>query len=96
MKFAKTPSFSIVSMNVTRGFSAESICAVGGLRPPWKHGQTQSVDRQLVAHYLVTWNCTHIAGGKVKLILQVVNAGRGIPCEAGRKATIDLSSAGFF
>jgi predicted nucleic acid-binding protein len=26
--------------------------------------------------YLVTWNCTHIAGGKVKLIVQRVNAGR--------------------
>jgi len=28
--------------------------------------------------YLVTWNCTHIAGGKVKLIVQELNAGRGI------------------
>ncbi len=28
--------------------------------------------------YLVTWNCTHIAGGKVKLIVQKVNAGWGI------------------
>jgi predicted nucleic acid-binding protein len=28
--------------------------------------------------YLVTWNCTHIAGAKVKLIVQQVNAGRGI------------------
>jgi len=28
--------------------------------------------------YLVTWNCTHIAGGKVKLIVQRINAGRGI------------------
>lgn len=28
--------------------------------------------------YLVTWNCTHIAGGKVKSILQRVNAERGI------------------
>lgn len=28
--------------------------------------------------YLVTWNCTHIAGGKVKLIVQVANARRGI------------------
>jgi len=29
-------------------------------------------------NYLVTWNCTHIAGGKVKLIVQELNAGRGI------------------
>jgi predicted nucleic acid-binding protein len=29
--------------------------------------------------YLVTWNCTHIAGGKVKLIVQRVNAGRALP-----------------
>lgn len=28
--------------------------------------------------YLVTWNCTHIAGGKVKLIVQRINANRGI------------------
>ena len=28
--------------------------------------------------YLVTWNCTHIAGGKVKLIVQRVNAGRAL------------------
>jgi predicted nucleic acid-binding protein len=28
--------------------------------------------------YLVTWNCTHIAGGKVKLIVQRVNAAQGI------------------
>jgi len=28
--------------------------------------------------YLVTWNCTHIAGAKVKLIVQGVNARRGI------------------
>ena len=28
--------------------------------------------------YLVTWNCTHIASGKVKLIVQKINAGRGI------------------
>ncbi|MEN6577881.1 MAG: type II toxin-antitoxin system VapC family toxin [Phycisphaerales bacterium] len=27
--------------------------------------------------YLVTWNCTHIAGGRVKSIVQRVNAGRG-------------------
>jgi hypothetical protein len=29
-------------------------------------------------NYLVTWNCTHIAGGKVKLIVHEINAGRGI------------------
>jgi len=29
-------------------------------------------------NYLVTWNCTHIAGGKVKLIVQRINAGKGI------------------
>jgi predicted nucleic acid-binding protein len=28
--------------------------------------------------YLVTWNCTHIAGAKVKLVVQGVNAARGI------------------
>jgi hypothetical protein len=28
--------------------------------------------------YLVVWNCTHIAGGKVKLIVQRVNAGRAL------------------
>jgi predicted nucleic acid-binding protein len=28
--------------------------------------------------YLVTWNCTHIAGGRVKLIVQRVNAGRAL------------------
>jgi len=28
--------------------------------------------------YLVSWNCTHIAGGKVKLIVAGINAGRGI------------------
>ncbi len=28
--------------------------------------------------YLVTWNCTHIAGGKVKLIVQRVNVGRAL------------------
>lgn len=28
--------------------------------------------------YLVTWNCTHIAGGKVKRIVEIVNVGRGI------------------
>ena len=28
--------------------------------------------------YLVTWNCTHIAGGKVKLLVQRINAARGI------------------
>jgi len=28
--------------------------------------------------YLVTWNCTHIAGGKVKWIVQRINAERGI------------------
>lgn len=27
--------------------------------------------------YLVTWNCTHIAGGKVKLIVERTNAGSG-------------------
>jgi predicted nucleic acid-binding protein len=32
--------------------------------------------------YLVTWNCTHIAGAKVKLIVQRVNAGRGIESPA--------------
>jgi predicted nucleic acid-binding protein len=29
-------------------------------------------------NYLVTWNCTHIAGGKVKLILERINAARGV------------------
>jgi hypothetical protein len=28
--------------------------------------------------YLVTWNCTHIAGGRVKLMMQRMNAGRAI------------------
>ena len=28
--------------------------------------------------YLVTWNCTHIAGGRVKWIVQNMNAKRGI------------------
>lgn len=28
--------------------------------------------------YLATWNCTHIAGGKVKWIVQRINAERGI------------------
>jgi len=28
--------------------------------------------------YLVTWNCTHIAGGRVKRIVQELNSGRGI------------------
>jgi predicted nucleic acid-binding protein len=28
--------------------------------------------------YIVTWNCTHIAGGKTKLIVQQINALRGI------------------
>lgn len=28
--------------------------------------------------YLVTWNCTHIAGGRVKCIVQNINAKRGI------------------
>jgi len=28
--------------------------------------------------YLVTWNCTHIAGGKVKRIIDVVNSKRGV------------------
>ncbi len=28
--------------------------------------------------YLVTWNCTHIASGKVKLIVQRVNASQSI------------------
>jgi predicted nucleic acid-binding protein len=27
-------------------------------------------------NYLVTWNCTHIAGGRVKLIVQRINAGK--------------------
>ncbi len=28
--------------------------------------------------YLVTWNCTHIASGKVKLVVERTNAGRNI------------------
>lgn len=28
--------------------------------------------------YLVTWNCTHIAAGKVKFTVQRINTGRGI------------------
>jgi predicted nucleic acid-binding protein len=28
--------------------------------------------------YLVTWNCTHIAGGKVKLMVERTNAGSGV------------------
>ena len=28
--------------------------------------------------YLVTWNCTHIAGGRVKRIIEVINTKQGI------------------
>ena len=33
---------------------------------------------QVSRDYLVTWNCTHIAGGKVKLLVERTNAGSGM------------------